>query len=139
MTVNYLAVLVATVVQFILGAIWYTPLFGNMWGRIHGFDRQSKEAQEMMKKKMMPLLVGQFLVTIVTSFVFAIFITYLPQDWNAYGLAGFFWLGFVVPTQVSAVLFGGTDPRWIFQKILIMAGGSLVCLEAAALVLHAMR
>jgi hypothetical protein len=31
--VNVLAILVAVVVNFILGFIWYTPLFGKIWGK----------------------------------------------------------------------------------------------------------
>lgn len=138
MPINYLAVVVATVVQFIIGAIWYMPLFGNLWGRIHGFDKESPEAQEAMRKGMMPLLGVQFIVTLVTSFVFALLVAGFPSDWNIYGLAFFFWLGFVLPTQISAVIFGGTAPQWIVKKIAVAAGGSLVCLESLAAVLKLM-
>mgnify|MGYP001576081381 FL=1 len=135
MTINLIAVLVAAVVQFIIGAIWYTPLFGKLWGKIHGFDTLNPEVQAEIQKKMMPLLVWQFVVTVVTTFVFALFIETLAAGWNVYGLAFHLWLGFVVPTQVGAVLFGGTKPEWIVTKIAIMAGGSLACLLAAAFVL----
>ncbi len=134
MDINYIAIGVATVVQFIIGAIWYTPLFGRVWARIHGFDSQSPEVQAEMRSKMAPLLIAQFVVTLVTSFVFVLLLNGFPADWNRFGLAGFLWLGFVVPTQVSAVLFGGTKPEWIVKKIAIMAFGSLACLEALALV-----
>ena len=134
MDINYIAILVATVVQFIIGAIWYMPLFGGLWGRIHGFESHSPEAQEEMRKGMWPLLVGQFIVTLVTSFVFVLLLNGFPADWNRFGLAAFFWIGFVVPTQVSAVLFGGTKPEWIAKKIAVMAFGSLACLQALALV-----
>lgn len=138
MSINYLAILIASVAQFIIGAIWYMPIFGNIWGKIHGMDTKSPEEQKVMQSKMMPLLVVQFIVTVVTTVVLAIFITNLPQSWNVYALAGFFWLGFVVPTQVSAVLFGGTKPEWVVTKIVIMAGGSLLCLESAALIIKMM-
>ena len=138
MHINYTAVLVAAVLQFIVGAIWYTPLFGKLWGKIHGFDTKSPEAQEAMKKGIMPLLVTQFIFTVLTTFVFALLLNGFPAEWNIYGLAGFFWLGFVVPTQVSAVIFGGTEPKWFVKKILVMAGASLACLEVAAAVLHMM-
>ncbi len=137
MNINIVAVLVAAVAQFIFGAIWYMPIFGKMWGKIHGFDKATPEEQKVMTKKMSPLLVAQFVFTIVTSAVFALLMNGLPSDWNVYGLAGFFWLGFIVPTQVSAVLFGGTDPNWFIQKILIMAFGSLGCLMILAYVLQA--
>lgn len=135
MEINYLAILVASVLQFVVGAIWYTPVFGNLWGRIHGFDKVSKEDQQKMMRSMGLPLALQFLATIVTTFVLALLANGLPADWNLYGLAGFAWIGFVVPTQVSAVLFGGTEPKWIVKKILIMAGGALACLMVAAAVL----
>ena len=138
MTIHYGAVVVASVLQFIVGAIWYMPLFGKLWGKIHGFDTQTPETKEKMKKGMMPLLAVQFVVTVVTTFVFALLLGGFPADWNIYGLAFFFWLGFVVPTQVSAVIFGGIQSQWIVPKIAVMAGGSLVCLEVAAAVLHLM-
>lgn len=34
--------------------------------------------------------------------------------------------------NIGAVLFGGTDSKYIVQKIAIMIGGSLVCTLAGA-------
>lgn len=138
MEINYIAVLVATVVQFIIGAIWYMPVFGKLWGRMHDFDTLSPEAQAEAYKKMPPMLVIQFITTLVTTFVLAMFLGALPASWNPYGIAGFIWLGFVLPTQISAVIFGGTKPEWVMKKILVASGGSLVCLLAAAGVLSMM-
>jgi hypothetical protein len=140
MPFNYAAVAVAAIAQFIIGAVWYTPIFGKTWGKIHDFDltKYSPEEQAKMNKRMLPLLVVQFVMTLITTVVLAIFIKYLPPDWNVYALAGFFWIGFVVPTQVGAVIFGGTKPEWIKAKILIMAGASLLCLEAAATIIKLM-
>ena len=136
MQLNYLAIVLATVAEFAVGAIWYTPIFGKVWGKIHGFDTRSKEEQQKMMKSMGPLLAVQLVVTLVTTVVLAIFIAALPSNWNVYGMAGFFWLGFVVPTQVSAVVFGGTEPKWVVKKIAIMAGASFLCLMVAAAILH---
>lgn len=135
MQFNWVAIIVATVVQFIIGAVWYSALFGKLWGKMHGFDKLPKEVQQKMMKAMGPFYVLQALVTLVTSIVLGIFITYLP-GWNAYAMAGFFWIGFVVPAQVSAVIFGGTENKWMVKKIAVQAGASLVCLEAAATILH---
>ena len=135
MELNYLAVLIATVAQFICGAIWYSAFFGKLWGKMHGFDKLSKEVQQKMMKSMGPIYGVQFLVTLVTSFVLAIFLYYQPE-WNPYAMAGFFWIGFVVPTQVSSVIFGGTESKWIVKKIAVQAGCSLLCLEVAATILH---
>jgi hypothetical protein len=133
--VDYLTVFVAAVAQFIIGAIWYMPIFGKVWGEIHGFSKLSKKEQQQAQKEMMPMLAVQFAVTIVTTVVLAKLILLLP-DYSAYSLAGLAWLGFVVPVQASAVIFGGTAPKWVLKKIMIMAGGSLACLLAAAAILN---
>ena len=131
--------LVAAVAQFIFGAIWYMPIFGKMWGRIHGFDKVSKEEQIKMQKGMAPFLLAQFVFTLLTSFVFALLLNGLPVEWNIYGVGFFFWLGFILPTQVGAVIFGGTEGKWVVKKILIMAGAGLGCMLVAALVFSYFR
>lgn len=135
MQINFLGIIIATIVQFMIGAVWYSALFGKLWGKIHGFDKLSKEVQDKMVKAMGPFYALQALMTLITSFVLAIFINYLPSSWNVYALAGFFWLGFVLPTQVSAVIFGGTESKWIAKKIAVQAGAAFFCLEAAAIIL----
>ncbi len=136
MDLNYPAILLATVLQFMCGAIWYSLFFGKLWGKMHGFDKQPKEVQQEMMKSMGPLYATQFFVTIITTSVLALFIAALPEGWNEFGMAGFFWIGFVVPTQVSSVIFGGTENKWVVKKIAVQAGASLLCLEVAAAVLH---
>lgn len=138
MEMNYLAIFVATVLQFIWGAVWYMPLLGKLWGDIHGFNSQSPEAQAEIKKGMAPLLVTQFVITLVTTVVFAILASGLPVNWNLFGLAGFFWLGFVVPTQIAAVIFGGTRPGYVVKKILVMSGAALGCYMILAAVFQFM-
>lgn len=134
MEFDYLGILVATVAQFAAGFLWYGALFGKQWGRIHGFDKLSKEKQQEMMKKMGPFYALQLFVTLITTVVLSIFITNLP-GWNPYGMAFFFWLGFTMPAQVGAVIFGGTEGKWMFEKIAISIGGSLVFLEIAATIL----
>jgi hypothetical protein len=134
MTIHYIAIVIAAIIQFIIGAVWYSFIFGKLWGKIHGFDALPKEVQQQMMKKMGPFYALQFFVTIVTTFVLALFIAGLPE-WNSYGIAFHLWLGFVVPTQISAVIFGGTEGKWMVKKIAVQAGASLVCLMAAVGVL----
>jgi hypothetical protein len=138
MQLNYFAVILATVLQFIFGAFWYSALFGKLWGKIHGFDKLSKETQKKMMSEMGPYYGVQFFVTLVTTFVLAIFIANLP-GWSAYGMAFFFWLGFTLPAQVSAVIFGGTDRKWIIKKVAVQAGAALGCLLIGAAVLSMMK
>lgn len=138
MDIPYSTIIVASLAQFAFGAVWYTPVFGKVWGKIHGFDKVSKAEQQKMMTSIGPLLGMQFVVTIVTTVVLALLLQNYSGSLSAYCLAAYFWLGFMVPTQVSAVLFGGTEPKWIVTKILIMAGGALGCIMIAAAVLQAM-
>lgn len=135
---NFLTIILATAAQFAIGAVWYSALFGKLWGKIHGFNKLSKATQQKMMKAMGPFYGLQALITLVTTIVLSLFITYLPL-WNAYAMAAFFWFGFVVPTQVSSVIFGGTESKWIIKKIAVQAGASFLCLEAAAIILHLMK
>ena len=136
MPLNYTAIIVATVLQFIVGAIWYSALFGKLWGKIHGFDKLSKEVQQKMMSEMGPYYGVQLFVTLLTSFVFELFIANLPPDWNPFGMAAFFWIGFTVPAQVSAVIFGGTPKEWMVKKIAVQSGAALMCLQVAAATFH---
>ncbi len=138
MEINYAAVLLATILQFLWGAVWYTFIFGNAWRKIHSFDKHTKEEQEKMMKGMAPFYAIQFFITLVSTFVFALFAQNNPHEWNIFGEAGFFWVGFVVPTQISAVIFGGTENKSMVKKIAIMAGGSLVCFMIAATIIYIM-
>lgn len=130
-----LAIILASVAQFIVGVIWYMPLFGKTWGKIHGFATLSKAEQKSAQKQMMPMLAVQFIGTVVTTVVLAEFMKALP-DYSPYILAFLVWVGFFVPTQVSGVIFGGTEGKWVVLKSLIMTGGALACLLVAVTVLQ---
>jgi tetrahydromethanopterin S-methyltransferase subunit E len=138
MNINLLAVTLATIAQFIVGAVWYSLIFGKLWGRIHGFDKLSKEVQKEMMSKMGPLYGGQLIVTIFISVVLAYLIKFMPEK-SPYLLAFMVWIGFVIPTQYSDVIFGGTDSKWIIKKLAVLAGASLACLMVAAALLNAFK
>lgn len=129
-------ILMATALQYVCGAVWYSLLFGKLWGKIHGFDKLSKDVQDKMMKEMGPYYVAQLLVTVMTTVVLAILIANLPRNWNAFQMAAMLWAGFVVPTQASAVIFGGTETKWMLRKIAVQAGASLLCLMIASAVLR---
>jgi hypothetical protein len=136
--INIVAVVLATLAQFGVGAIWYMPLFGKLWGEIHCFDKLDKKTQKEMQAKMGPFYGLQLLMTALTTIVLAKLIVALPS-YSSYFLATLSWIGFIVPTQAAAVIFGGTEQKWMAKKFGVMAGGSLACLLVAALILSMMR
>lgn len=133
-TINLMAVLLAAVGQFAFGALWYTALFGDLWGKMHGFDKLPKAKQQEMMKGMNSIYAVQFLVTLISVFVLAKLITLVP-GYSAYTLAFWLWLGFMVPCNVSAVLFGGTENKWIPTKIAVMCGAHIGYLLVAVFIL----
>ena len=134
MDVNSGAVLAAAAVMFVIGGFWYMVPFAKIWGKMHGFDKLSKKEQKDMQAKMGPYYGAQIVVTLISAFVLAHFIKALP-DVEFYQIAFWLWLGFIVPTEVSSVIFGGTESKWIVKKIAVSIGGSLVCTLGGAWVI----
>ena len=108
MKINMLAVGVAVVANFILGFLWYTPLFGKAWAQELKFDTTVKPAGGEIAKGMIFMVIGNFFM----AYVFASNMmawSYVPGA-NAMSpvatifTASFFtWLGFFLPGDLSRV------------------------------------
>ena len=77
MEVNIWAVLAGTAVMFAVGALWYSVPFQKAWGRIHGFDKLSEKEQQALMKDMGMTYGIQLVVTVITAYVLAHFLTCL--------------------------------------------------------------
>jgi hypothetical protein len=64
-SVNWLAVTLATLAYFVLGALWFTPLFGRAWDRSLGIERKRGERYPPIYY-VVPL-VSSLLVSIATA------------------------------------------------------------------------
>jgi hypothetical protein len=133
--VNFLAVLVAAVASMALGFLWYSPMgLGKPWMKLKGYtDESLKSAQ----KEMGTLYGVSFVVALVTAFVLSHVMT-LSQNFYGYpevqtGLTTAFWmwLGFIMPVQVTAVIFG--DKNW--KLLAIDTGYQLASVLVMGLVL----
>ncbi len=136
---NYTLILLATVAQFILGAMWYSPLmFGKWWMEIMESTHLSKEELQKIQKAMAPFYGLQFLLTVLSTFVLSLFIHYLQManvGFYAYGIAGWVWLGFIVPSQVAGVVWANTKQKYWVKQIFVMTSYSLVAMMIAAWIL----
>lgn len=73
MEMNYLAVLAAAVSAFVLGGIWYGPLFGKAWQTAAGLsDEALKQGSQAT------IFGGAFLLSLLAAFVFAMFLGPAP-------------------------------------------------------------
>ena len=77
---NYLHIGVATLAYFLIGALWFGPLFGKHWMKLTGMKEPIEE-----QKKRMPLMFG---ITLVLSFVLTLStacVLYFVQPINIMG------------------------------------------------------
>ena len=73
MEVSWIAVIVAGVSAFLLGGIWYGPLFGKKWQALVGLsDEQVKGAN------MAVVFGGSLVLSLIAAFVFAMFLGPAP-------------------------------------------------------------
>lgn len=137
-TVNYLAILVAGVASMAVGFLWYGPmLFAKPWMKLMGY---TQESMKDTKKKMGKTYAISFVVSLVMAYVLA-HVMGLSENFFHYsristGLTTAFWmwLGFIMPVQMTEVLFGGK--KW--KLFGINTGYQLVSLLAMSVVIAVM-
>jgi len=64
--INGWAVVLAAVLYYVLGALWFSPLFGRAWDRSLGYDRSSANGRFPSSYYVVPLI-GSGMVTIVIA------------------------------------------------------------------------
>jgi hypothetical protein len=106
--INIVAVLVATVANFFVGFLWYTPLFGKAWAKENGFDMSIKPEGSVIVKGMIMNLIGNFFMAFVmASNVMAWGFVPETQTMSVgiqiFNSAFFTWLGFFVPIDLNSV------------------------------------
>ncbi|HEX2090757.1 MAG TPA: DUF1761 domain-containing protein [Longimicrobiaceae bacterium] len=88
--INWLAVVVASVSTFVLGALWYGPLFGKTWMRASGMS------EEQMAQGGAGMIFGlSFVLQLVAAVVLAMFIganSTIGFGLFAGGSVGLFWV-----------------------------------------------
>jgi hypothetical protein len=110
LVLNPWSILLAAIIAFAFGGLWYGPIVGRRWGRLMGMDMTKKPEPGVMKRAFILQAIGLLL----TSFVMAHFNqAWRPSVWGAgtdsspliYGFFGgfFAWLGFYIPLQLGKV------------------------------------
>ncbi len=104
--INLLAVVVAAIVSFVIGAVWYAPpVFGNTFFKLLG------RTQEEFRKP--GQLAGGIIRTLIIAYVLAVFIGYAgaktASDGAIIGLWA--WLGFLTTTIVGDAQITGAPAR----------------------------
>jgi len=108
MKINYPAVFVSALAYWILGAVWYSPLlFERSFIALKGWTPAELEAVRAASHA--GEIGAALAVSLVTAYVLAHFVRLAGAETARTGvLAGFWlWLGFVLTTNLSTVLFEG--------------------------------
>ena len=128
--VNILAVLAAAVATMVIGGIWYGPIFGKTWLKVHGY---SKERLAEMQKGMGKTYGLSFVCYVVMGVMMALLIA--ATGWR--GIAGgvhiglVCWLGFAATIGLTAHLFSERKPA----AYLLDAGYQLVYMVVMGMIL----
>ena len=67
LNINYLAIIIAVVAHFVLGFLWYTPLFGKAWAKELKMDTTQTPDPKVMIKGMVFNLIGNFFMAYVLA------------------------------------------------------------------------
>ncbi len=104
--INYWSVLCAAIAGFVLGFLWYGPLFGKQWMKLMKFT--PKSIKKMKLSPMTAMSIG-FVGTLVTAYVLAHFVDYLEATTigAASQMAFWLWLGLIAPLQIGVFLWEG--------------------------------
>ena len=117
-TINYLAVLIATIAHFVLGGIWYSPmLFLNQW-----YDGMGLTPEEAKAKRVGGHGIGllyQFLGTFVLVFITAHMVDFMKAVFGDSGMSNlaigltcafWLWLGYIATYSLNTVAY--EDKSW---------------------------
>ncbi len=131
-------IVIMTVAGFALGAVWHGPLFGKLWMRIHhGKDSFNAKEMEEATKGMWKLMVTEFVATLLMVISIACLVRAIPSmpGWQ---IALMVWVGFVLPTMTSTVIWGADVKKYMLTKIAVSSICRLIGLLATGYVLSNM-
>lgn len=127
--VNYIALLLAGVVNMAIGFLWYSPvMFAKRWMKLMGFTAESMKKDQKQNGKWYAL---SFVVALVMAYVLSHVIVlsenffHYPRLQTGLTTAFWMWLGFVMPVQLTGVIFS-KDKN--FELFAINTGYQLVSL-----------
>ena len=102
LSVNYLAVLVAAIVNYIIATIWYAAIFGKVWQKLTGITDMKPAPMNIVL-----VLIGSLILSYVLAHSIIFGNAYLKMGGISGGIMGGFfgWLGYIAPVTLSTKLY----------------------------------
>lgn len=119
-TLNLVPVVIAGVINMMLGALWYSPLvFGKLWMRAMGKTEEELK-QELSLTKMAFTYVVNTIASLLFAYVLAHLIKFSQTHTFSQGvMIGFWvWLGFVVTTVIPGYMYE-SKPKMLYFLFII--------------------
>ncbi len=119
MRINYVGIVAAAVVYWLLGALWYGVVFKTRWLALEGF-----RAEQMPQREPVAPYIIAFIASLIIAYLLAHACVWRNANTAGKGAAVgvLFWIGFVATTSFTTYLFE-MRPKELF---LINYGYSLV-------------
>jgi hypothetical protein len=130
---NHVAILVSAIMQWLLGAIWYSPvLFAKPWMAMVGIHKDAGN-----KKTMVSGMIMSFVGSLITSFILVHILVWAGSSTAGRGaFIGFIaWAGFIAAPLVASYIYENRP----FKLFAINTGYWLVCLIASGILLSVWR
>jgi hypothetical protein len=133
-------VLLATIIRFAVGGLWYMPkgILGKAWMKSQHYT--PTDSQKMMGKRAM---MSGFVFTFVSTFILALMLAPLSQMSGAMAvspavpaliLVGLIWIGFIIPILAQRKIYS-LHGGYSWKTFFIDAGHEFVALAIAAMAL----
>lgn len=133
--INYVAVIVAALANFIIGFLFHGPLFGKTWMRLADVHPKGDEKFA----NMIPQMVKNFLVNILFAYVLAAVYLFASTSplmggsgaWAGLVCAFWVWLGFIFTmSSIEVIWMGRSYKLWSFE----LASSLTACLAMGAII-----
>lgn len=129
--IHYPAVIVAGLIQFFVGWLWYGMLFMNPWIEATGVPMDA--AQSMSGGQIAIMYIGSLVAFLVVYYIMAHFVSYTKSTTAKQGMqTGFWlWLGFVATTILVNIIYTMKPfSLWLidggYWLVSMLAGGALL-------------
>ncbi len=112
--INFLAVFIVAILLFVIGFLWYGPLFGKNWIKLSKIP--ASEIAKAKQKSMARPMILNFIGNLIMVFVLANFIKILGVSVVAQGMIlGFWiWIGFFASTTLLGNVLWENKPWGLF-------------------------
>jgi hypothetical protein len=126
------SILLGAVVMFVVGAVWFTVLFGKLWSRLMNFgpEAMAKTKAGGMGGKMAMM----FFLNLVSGLVLYCLLSQLLvfSYYEFFTILLLVWFGFTLPSLINTYLWEGKP----VSLVLVNAGGSLASFIAGSAVVY---